>query len=131
MTVELSTAETVILTSQSPLKNLKVALMKNRLNIGELFDILEAEINLLMEKTDDNEHTGKIKALSLILEDRVNELYRRATWRRKFEKKPEITESRIEICMCGQPWVYEDTFFGRAFGRCSDEYCFMNVKRDV
>ena len=105
--------------------------MKNRLSIGEIFDILETEIDLSMEQADGNEHTVKIKAISLALEERISELYRRANSRRKAEKKPEIVESRKETCMCGQPWVYEDTFFGRAFGRCSDEYCCMNVKRQA
>jgi len=84
-----------------------------------------------MEQTSGNEHTEKIKALSSILEEKVKELYRQANSRRRAEEKPEIVESRIETCMCGQPWVYEGTFFGRAFGRCSDEYCFMNVKRQA
>jgi len=103
--------------------------MKNRLSIGKMFDILETEIGLLIEKTDDNEHTGKIKAVSLLLEEKVKELHRRANSRRSAEEKPEIAESRTDTCMCGKPWVYEDTFVCRAFGRCSDEYCFMNVKR--
>ena len=105
--------------------------MKNRLSIGEIFDILETEINLLMEKTDGNENIGKIKAVPLILEERVKELYRRANSRRRAEEIPEIAESRTEACISGQPWVYEDTFFGRAFGRCSDHYCFMNMKRQA
>ncbi|MFB0562946.1 MAG: hypothetical protein ACETWM_17245 [Candidatus Lokiarchaeia archaeon] len=117
--------------SSSPLKISKVVLMKNRLSIGEIFDILKTEIDLSMEQADGNEHTGKIKAISLLLEERVKEIYRRANWRRKLQEKPEIAESRTETCMCGQQWVYEDTFFGRAFGRCSDEYCFMNVKRQA
>ncbi|MFB0562937.1 MAG: hypothetical protein ACETWM_17200 [Candidatus Lokiarchaeia archaeon] len=85
----------------------------------------------MMEKTEDNEHTGKIKAVSLLLEERVKELYRRANFRRSAEEKSEILESKTKTCMCGQPWVYEDTFFGRIFGKCSDEYCFMNVKRQA
>ncbi|NVM53157.1 MAG: hypothetical protein HWN66_05600 [Candidatus Helarchaeota archaeon] len=104
--------------------------MKNRLSIGEIFDVLETEINLLMEENDGGEHTGKIKSISLLLEDRVKELYGLANWR-KAQEKPEISESRKETCMCGQPWVYEDSFFGRVFGRCEEEYCFMNVKRRV
>lgn len=103
--------------------------MKNRPSIGELFKVLETEIHLLTEKADGDENIGNIKALSLLLEDRVNELYRQTTWRKKTKEKPEIMESKTETCMCGQPWVYEDTFFGRSFGRCWDEYCFMNVKR--
>jgi len=84
-----------------------------------------------MEKTDGNENIGKIKALSLMLEDRIKELYGRANYRRMAEDKPEIAESRIETCICGQPWAYDDAFFGRAFSRCSDKYCFMNMKRQA
>jgi len=82
-----------------------------------------------MEKTDGNEHIGKIKALSLLLEDRVKELYRQSNFKRRAVGKLEVVERRTETCMCGQPWIYEDTLFSRVFGRCSDEYCFMNVKR--
>ena len=105
--------------------------MKNRLRFGEIFDILETEINLLMKETKGNEHSGKIKALSLILEDRVKELYRWANSRRKAEKKQEIAESKTATCMCGQQWIYENSFFGREFGRCLDEYCFMDMKRQA
>ena len=102
--------------------------MKNRLSVGELFDILEAEITLLMDKNDSNEHISKIKAVSLLLDDRFRELYRRANSNRRKENKPEIVESRTETCICGLPWVYEDTFYGRVFGRCRDDYCFINAK---
>ncbi|NVM54530.1 MAG: hypothetical protein HWN66_12570 [Candidatus Helarchaeota archaeon] len=102
--------------------------MKNRLSIGEIFDILKTEIDLLMEKIYGNENIGKIKAVSLLLEERVKKLYKQVKWKNKEQEKPEIMESKTEICMCGQPCVYEDTFFGRTLGRCSDEYCFMNVK---
>ena len=102
--------------------------MKNRLSVGELFNILEAEITLLMDKNEGNESMRKLKAVSLLLEERFRELYRWANSNRRREKKPEIAESRTETCMCGQPWVYEDTYFGRVFGRCKDEYCFINAK---
>jgi len=107
----------------------EVAFMKNRFSIGELFEVLETEIHLLMEKANGDENIGKIKAISLMLEDRFDALYRQIKWKNKIQEKPEILKSRTEICMCGQPWVYEDSFFGRAFGRCGNEYCFMNVKR--
>ena len=102
--------------------------MKKRLSVGELFDIMEAETTLLIEKTEGNENIKNIKAVSLLLEERVKQLSRRANSNRRIEKKPEIVESRTETCVCGQPWVYEDTFFGRVFGRCRDEYCFINAK---
>ena len=79
--------------------------MKNSLIIGEIFDILDTEINLLMDKTSENEHTGKIKSISLLLEEKIKELYRQANSRSEFEKKPEIAESRKETCICGQPWI--------------------------
>ena len=79
-----------------------------------------------MEKTDGNEHTG-----SLLLEERANELYKQIKWRNKKQEKAEILKSKTETCMCGQLWVYEDPFFARAFSRCSDEYCFMNMKRQI
>ena len=102
--------------------------MKNRFSVVELFDILEAETTLLIEKNDSNENIKNIKAVSLLLEDRFRELYRRGNSNRRIEKKPEIVESRTETCICGQPWVYEDTYFGRVFGRCRDERCFINAK---
>lgn len=105
--------------------------MKNRPSIGELFKVLETEIHLMTEKTNSNENIGKIKAVSLMLEERVDVLYRQLKWKNKKHEKLEVVESRTESCMCGQPWVYEDTFFGRALGRCKDEYCFMNVKRQA
>ena len=91
--------------------------MKYRPNLRELFDILGTEINLLAEKTDGYEHVGKIKAISLMIEDRVNELYKQMKLKNKTQEKPESLESRTETCVCGQAWVYEDTFYGRAFGR--------------
>ena len=105
--------------------------MKNMPSIGELFDILETEIHILAEKTDSNENIGNIKAVSLLLEERVDVLYRQLKWKNKPQEKPEITESRTESCMCGQPWVYEDAGLCTAIGRCKDEYCFVNSKRQA
>lgn len=48
--------------------------MKNRPSIGELFEVLETEIHLMIEKTNGNENIGKIKAVSLMLEERVDVL---------------------------------------------------------
>lgn len=103
--------------------------MKNKPGIEELLEVLHTEIHLLAERTEDNENIGNIKALSLLLEERIDSLYRQVKWRRKTQEKPETLESKNETCTCGQPWGYEDTYFGRAFGRCKDEYCFMNAKR--
>ncbi|HEB35209.1 MAG TPA: hypothetical protein ENI18_05145 [Candidatus Aminicenantes bacterium] len=105
--------------------------MKNRLSIGELFEVLETEIDLLTDKTDGDENIGKIKAVSLMLEERVDELYRQTKCKKKKQEKPEIMESGTETCVCGQPWVYEDTAICQVIGRCRDEYCFVNVKRQT
>jgi len=67
----------------------------------------------------------------MMVEERVNELYRKLKWKNNKQEKPEIMESRTETCMCGQPWVYEDAGLCTAIGRCKDEYCFMNVKRQA
>ena len=66
-----------------PFEEPEVVFMRNRLSVGELFDILEAEIILLMDENDSNEHIGKIKAASLLLEERFREFYRRANSNRR------------------------------------------------
>lgn len=105
--------------------------MNKRPSIEELFEVLETEIHLITEKTNGNENIGKIKAISLMLEDRVDALYRQLKWKNKTQERPEIVESRTETCMCGQPWVYEEGGLCATFGRCRDEYCLMNVKRQA
>lgn len=105
--------------------------MNNSPSIRELFDVLEMEIQFLADKTDGNENIGKIKALSLLLEDRVDALYKELKWKNKAQEKPETLKSRTETCMCSQPWVYENAGLCATFGRCRDEYCFMNVKREA
>lgn len=113
------------------MKILEVVIMKNKPGIEELLEVLQTEIHLLAERSDGDENIGNIKALSLLLEDRVNSLYRQAKWRKKTQEKLEIMESRTETCMCGQPWVYEEAGLCTTIGRCRDEYCFMNVKRQA
>lgn len=75
--------------------------MKNKPSIGELLEALEIEIGLMKEGNNGNENIGKIKALSLMLEERVDALYRQLKWKRKPQEKSEILESGNETCVCG------------------------------
>jgi len=105
--------------------------MKNKPSIGELFEALEVEIGLMKEGNNGNENIGKIKVLSLMLEERVNALYRQLKWKRKSQEKSEILESGNETCVCGQSWVYEEAGLCETIGLCRDEYCIVNVKREA
>lgn len=102
--------------------------MRNKPRIPDIFDALEIEVRLLAEKTKEDEHSARIRGLSLLLEDRVDSLYRQLKFERWKNIKPVAVESKTEKCICGLPWVYEDTVFGRVFGRCKDENCFINAK---
>jgi len=85
----------------------------------------------MKERNNGGENIGKIKALSLMLEERVDALYRQLKWKRKPQEKQEILESGNETCVCGQSWVYEEAGLCATIGRCRDEYCFVNVKREA
>jgi len=105
--------------------------MKYRPGIMELLDSLETELDLLNERKYADENIGKIKALSLALEERLDELYRRMKRKNKKYENPEIFESRTETCVCGKPWIYENAGLCQVFGRCRDEYCFINIKSEA